>query len=186
MKASKKIIRFFVALIFTIFIFSVFFVFLLFSFTCTSAEKIQEPEDFECAHLLVYGSSENSVSASIELLDLNQEVFAVIERSWPSESIYLEFASFLYKDKIFTFPNRIFSSGSLNVRSGIQLKKYFGSKFYKSKHLNRIAKFTVNPFSHIFSKYIKFTQIPLSGCIPYREYSVKIKKNGSVELYESY
>ncbi len=186
MKLSEKIIRIFAIVILTFFIFSVFVFFLRFFIACDSAKKVQQTEDFECAHLLVYGSSENSVSASIELLDLNHEVLAVIERSWSSQSIYIEFVSFLYENKTFTFPNRIFSSGSLNIQSGIHLKNYFGRKFYNSKYLNRIAKFAVNPPFRVFSKYIKFTQIPLSSCIPYHEYSVKIKKDGSVELYESY
>ncbi len=184
MKLSEKIIRIIASLIFTLFILSLIIFFGRFYFALNSIKKLDSIKDFECVHLVVYGSSQNSMSASIKLLDENQNIFAEFERSWPSSSIYFEFVTFSYENKHISFPNRIYSSNSLNIQSGIHLGKYIVKQNSKNKFLKSIAKFAVKPSSRTFSKYIKYNQISLSACIPGIEYVIIEKSDGNIVLKE--
>lgn len=184
MKLSEKIIRILASLIFTLFILSLIIFFGRFYFAREAIKKLDFRNDIESVHLVVYGSSQNSISASIKLLDENQNIFAEFERSWPSSSIFFEFVTFSYEDKHISFPNRIYSSNALNIQSGIHLGKYLIRQNSKNKFLKSIAKFALKPSSRTFSKYIKYSQISLSACSPGIEYAIIVKSDGNIELKE--
>lgn len=154
-----------------------------------AASNLESSLYYDCAKVLVYGSGDDSVSASITFTDSDSNIVAEFERSWNAPSVSVDFACVTFLGKKSYFPYRIYASDSPGVNSGVMLRKHLFSKGRfellgsswtdeQKKYAGMIADFALTPAFSIFSSHLSYYSVNLGGCIPGKEYRLFVGSRG--------
>lgn len=199
MKRVDKALRLLAACILCVFFASAAHVLLRFVRCIRSASSIASMESYDAVQVFLFGSSGNSVSGSVSIMNADGAVLAQLERSWNSAGFSIDFVTVSLGARSFSFPERVYANRLMPVRSrsGVVLAKYYmrGREcllFASSLHplteqelraRYYIADFALSPVAHIFASFIKVQTVDLSFCVPGRTYAIKAEANGNLFLY---
>ena len=142
------------------------------------------PQEFVCANVLVYGSSDSTVSTNITFLSDTGETIYTIERSFNGNNLYVDFVTFSSGKKMISFPTKVYSD-YLSSSNGIILKKIIFDKnkclLYKDEKIHDICKYCYSPNMHFYNS-VKHTKINLSQCEFQKNYVMILSNDGSINV----
>ncbi len=198
MKKSTVVIRF-VSLVslFILFAFASFYLF-IFLRCFFVADDIPEFNSVVLMRVMLYGKSPESMSAHISLVDSTGKEFAIIDRSWSNQSLYVEFSSAEFGGKSLFFPIRLYSghhlpSGRAVVSKGLDLTRYymdggecaFVSPFSAKKKRSAVTAFAVFAdfqSKKFQSKYSRMRTMNLTELQDGVVYEITTSSDGSLGL----
>jgi len=198
MKKSTVVIRFVSFVLLLILFGFASFYFFIFARCFFAAADIPEFKDVVIMRVMLYGRSPESLSAHISLVNTAGREFAIIDRSWSNQSLYVDFSSAEFGGKTMYFPIRLYSgrylpSGRVLVSKGLDLTRYYmdgGECAFVSSHAPKKKKSAVNAFA-VFadfqskkfqSRYSKIRTMNLTDLQGGVVYEVVSSSDGSLEL----
>lgn len=193
MKKLDAFIQALSAIIFIAFVVALLNMGLLY-FKCSSAfRKVEYFPSADYVHVLVYGSSENSVSATLTLYDTDGTEVSRMERSWNASHISIDYVIVGLSGKTAAFPFSVYGEKKAPLRNNRNLYRYVvqegkcllaGPSLGEeaSKNWADVAKFAFSPASQIFASSVDYTTINLAGCEPGKEYSIITDRFGNLTL----
>ncbi len=198
MKKSTVVIRF-VSLVSLLILFGfATFYFFIFVRCFFVADDIPEYKDVVMMRVMLYGRSPESMSAHISLVNSSGREFAIIDRSWSNQSLYVDFSSAEFGGKTMYFPIRLYSghylpSGRVVVSKGLDLTRYYmerGECAFISSSAPKKRKSAVNAFA-VFadfqskkfqSRYSKIRTMNLTELQGGVVYEITASSDGSLGL----
>lgn len=166
-----------------------------------AAKRIPSVETFVQIRFVIYGSSDDTVSGRFRLYDNMGREIAVIERSWPGGTLFIDYVSAEFSGKKFQFPLRIYTHDSrfksFSKNSGTQLSSYYMSdglfRIYdikgNEKDFKQLAQYALRPDFFGRSQWVSGLShsgrqsLNLGGCEPGKTYTVVTDFSGSLALF---
>ena len=72
-----------------------------------AAQQIESFPTYDMVHVVVYGVSDDTVSARFTIYNVDGKEIATIERSWNAEKLFIDFSSACFGGREFLFPYSI-------------------------------------------------------------------------------
>lgn len=199
MKRADRALKLFAAFVLVVFVACAVHFVMKFIRCVLSVAPVSAVESYEPVQVFIFGSSGDSVSASVSVLNADGGVLAQIERSWNSAGISIDFITVSFASRTLSFPERVYANRMMSVstRSGVSLPRYymrggscqlFASAYRplpekEQRARDFLADFALSPAAHLFRSFIRVQTVNLSYCVPGRAYSIKAEPNGNLFLY---
>lgn len=131
MKKSTIKIRFASLLVLILFLGVGFFYLFIFLRCFIVADSVPYFSKVSLMRVMIYGRSNETVSARISILNTRGHEVAILDRSWSGQNLVLEFSSANFNDKEYLFPYRLYSekydasTGKKKIYNGTKLSRYY-------------------------------------------------------------
>ncbi|MCH5294651.1 MAG: hypothetical protein J1F14_01945 [Treponema sp.] len=143
----------------------------------------------------IYGRGDSTVSARLSMYDTNSQEVCLVERSWASRNIVIDFVSAKFSSVCYTFPLEVRGRDSSFMR-GTSLSRYVNSsrgcalagaslELKERDAWHTLSSFALSPMARLFEgRHISYSTLDLSPCETGKEYAVRIDWAGNVFLME--
>ncbi|WP_406035558.1 hypothetical protein [Treponema saccharophilum] len=163
-----------------------------------AASVVQDFSARTIMRIVIYGTSRETVSARVALVDTSGREFAVLDRSWSGQNLCVEFSSASFGGKKIQFPVRVYSEqylqfGKTSVYKGTRLARYylydgicaFVSEKYPRpvrRALGALGYFADFQSTKFRSRYSESSVMNLSALVPGETYDIVTDSTGSLRL----
>ena len=181
-----------------------FFVYMTSFIRCfAAAERLPTVLHYPVMRLLIYGTSgkgaEETVSATVTVLDTAGNECVTIERSWRGSSLSVDFVSAEFSGKKMLFPHTIYGRHTVSTRrrvlhhGGTDIASYYleegrcrllgaPAPVKSQRDAYTLARFALNPLSEYIRGFSHRYTVDLSRCQTGEYYAITTGTDGALTL----